>query len=138
MSESISMGDLEWEGPVLEAEGEREAKGSSSLSGDREGRPESRGTLNPLLSFEVCLPLSFALVELFDIESVDLRAVVDLGFVGFLVSEAEGRGGLNAFGGIVIWLLGGWEVVYVELCCVGGGEVGGVAELVGGIDAFGS
>lgn len=42
----------------------------------------------------------------FDVESVDVRAVLDFGFVVLLMEEVDGRGGLNAFGGIVISFLG--------------------------------
>jgi hypothetical protein len=56
--------------------------------------------LKVLLPF--CLSLGFVVERGLDIEPVVVRALVDFGFEGFLIVEVEGRGGLNAFGGIVI------------------------------------
>lgn len=60
------------------------------------------GTLKPLFPLSLAFSLDLVLERGFDIEVelVTFRAVVGFGFVVFLA--AEGRGGLKAFGGILI------------------------------------
>lgn len=92
-----------------EAKGSSSDSASSSVSGEREGRPDIRGTLKVLLrrAFSVGLDLGLRLLRGV-VEVIDFRCVVDSGLLIFLMAEAEGRGGLKAFGGILYVVTGVW------------------------------